>query len=183
MLSFQNWFTELRSGIFISDSPYLEIILLACGKYPKSPHGTWNRAKVCIHITDNIMLHWLCPVSNTWTVPQTAGDAPCAREGHSAAVIGTRMYIFGGCGRLTDDSDDSYFNDLYFLETSNCSYFLSLWIFLGGPMCLNFPLVVLLVQETPCYVIFSSIMYINFTGKRGPMSAIKLSRFAFQSTC
>lgn len=50
-------------------------------------------------------------------------------------------------------------------------------------MCLNFPLVVLLVQETPCYVIFSSIMYINFTGKRGPMSAIKLSRFAFQSTC
>lgn len=96
--------------------------------------SSWNlkRGKSLHTYHWHIMLHWLCPVSNTWTVPQTVGDAPCAREGHSAAVIGTRMYIFGGCGRLTDDSDDSYFNDLYFLETSNCSYFLSLWIFLGS---------------------------------------------------
>lgn len=109
----------------------LRITLLGCGKYIRSPDGTWKETKVCMQITESIKLHWLCAVSNTWTVPQTVGDAPCAREGHSAAVIGTRMYIFGGCGKLTHDSDDSYFNDLYFLETSNCSYFLSLWIFLG----------------------------------------------------
>ena len=57
-------------------------------------------------------------------MPYTTGDAPSAREGHSAAVIGSRMYIFGGCGKSTDDSDDSYFNDLYYLETSNGLFFL-----------------------------------------------------------
>jgi N-acetylneuraminic acid mutarotase len=58
-------------------------------------------------------------VSNQWSAANTTGHAPCAREGHAAAVIGTRMYIFGGCGKLNDGSDDSYFNDLYYLETGN----------------------------------------------------------------
>ncbi|KAG0616185.1 hypothetical protein M758_5G097000 [Ceratodon purpureus] len=64
-------------------------------------------------------LHVLDTVSNQWSVPSTTGDAPSAREGHAAAVIGTRMYIFGGCGKLNDGSDDSYFNDLYYLETAS----------------------------------------------------------------
>lgn len=63
------------------------------------------------------MVNLLGTVTNTWSVPQTTGDAPSAREGHSAAVIGTRMYIFGGCGKANDGSDDSYFNDLHYLET------------------------------------------------------------------
>jgi N-acetylneuraminic acid mutarotase len=64
-------------------------------------------------------LHVLDTVSNVWSAPNTTGHAPCAREGHAAAVIGTRMYIFGGCGKLNDGSDDSYFNDLYYLETAH----------------------------------------------------------------
>jgi N-acetylneuraminic acid mutarotase len=61
-------------------------------------------------------------VNNQWSVPKTIGDAPSAREGHAAAVIGTRLYIFGGCGKLNDGSDDSYFNDLYYLETGDTDF-------------------------------------------------------------
>ena len=32
----------------------------------------------------------------TWSKPQTHGQPPAARDGHTACVIGSRMYIFGG---------------------------------------------------------------------------------------
>lgn len=31
-----------------------------------------------------------------WTTVSTTGSAPCGRYRHSAAVIGSQMYIFGG---------------------------------------------------------------------------------------
>ena len=67
-------------------------------------------------------------------MPNTTGDAPSAREGHAAAVIGTRMYIFGGCGKLNDGSDDSYFNDLYYLETGDTVF---LWYSLNIDFLVN----------------------------------------------
>jgi len=31
-----------------------------------------------------------------WSKPETHGQPPAARDGHTACVIGHRMYIFGG---------------------------------------------------------------------------------------
>ncbi|BFI26818.1 Rab9 effector protein with kelch motifs [Marchantia polymorpha subsp. ruderalis] len=63
-------------------------------------------------------LHILDTVTNQWSTPITKGDGPAAREGHSAALIGTRLFVFGGCGRSPDDMEETYFNDLYILETT-----------------------------------------------------------------
>ncbi|BBH04025.1 Galactose oxidase/kelch repeat superfamily protein [Prunus dulcis] len=45
------------------------------------------------------------------------GDGPEAREGHSAALVGKRLFIFGGCGKSSNNSDEVYYNDLYILNT------------------------------------------------------------------
>lgn len=55
--------------------------------------------------------------SHTWTSPTIRGDGPEAREGHSAAVVGRRLYIFGGCGKSADNNNEVYYNDLYILNT------------------------------------------------------------------
>jgi len=49
------------------------------------------------------------------------GEAPEAREGHAAAVIGKRLYVFGGCGRSANNTNDVYYNDLYILNTGDFS--------------------------------------------------------------
>ncbi|CAM6047345.1 unnamed protein product [Sphagnum compactum] len=67
-------------------------------------------------------LHVLDTVTNTWSTPKVQGDAPSAREGHSAALIGTNIYIFGGCGKSSDDSEESYYNDLYILDTKTFTW-------------------------------------------------------------
>lgn len=55
-------------------------------------------------------------VTNTWSQPKSKGDNPAAREGHSAAIIGQKLYIFGGCGRAAEDAEETYFNDTYTLD-------------------------------------------------------------------
>ena len=52
-----------------------------------------------------------------WSKPQLEGDGPAPREGHSAALIGHVLFIFGGCGKTSDESEEIYFNDLYMLDT------------------------------------------------------------------
>jgi len=49
------------------------------------------------------------------------GEAPDAREGHASAVIGKRLFVFGGCGRYSNNTDDVYYNDLYILNTGDFS--------------------------------------------------------------
>ncbi|GJY34183.1 galactose oxidase/kelch, beta-propeller containing protein, partial [Tanacetum coccineum] len=44
--------------------------------------------------------------------PYVRGDVPEAREGHSAALIGKRLFIFGGVGNF-----HIYFDDVYILNT------------------------------------------------------------------
>lgn len=39
------------------------------------------------------------------------GDGPCARMAHASAVIGNKMYIFGGI-----TSDKKLLNDIYILD-------------------------------------------------------------------
>uniref|UniRef100_A0A0R0JV95 Uncharacterized protein n=1 Tax=Glycine max TaxID=3847 RepID=A0A0R0JV95_SOYBN len=53
----------------------------------------------------------------TWVSPTIRGEGPPAREGHSAAVVGKRLYIFGGCGKSADNNNELYYNDLYILNT------------------------------------------------------------------
>lgn len=45
------------------------------------------------------------------------GEGPQAREGHSAALVGKRLFIFGGCGKSADNGDEVYYNDLHILNT------------------------------------------------------------------
>ncbi|KAK2989336.1 hypothetical protein RJ640_015047 [Escallonia rubra] len=51
------------------------------------------------------------------TVGDKLGEGPEAREGHSAALIGKRLFIFGGCGKSSNSSDEEYFDDVYILNT------------------------------------------------------------------
>jgi hypothetical protein len=55
----------------------------------------------------------------TWECPIIRGEGPEAREGHSAAVVGQRLFIFGGCGKSADNNNEVYYNDLYILNTGN----------------------------------------------------------------
>lgn len=57
---------------------------------------------------------------NTWMAPFVRGEGPEAREGHSAALIGKRLFIFGGCGKSFDTPVEEYFDDLYILNTGEC---------------------------------------------------------------
>lgn len=55
--------------------------------------------------------------SHTWIFPSLRGDGPEAREGHSAALVGKRLFIFGGCGKSADNNEEIYYSDLYVLNT------------------------------------------------------------------
>lgn len=49
--------------------------------------------------------------------PSLRGEGPEAREGHSAALVGRRLFVFGGCGKSSSNNDEVYYNDLYILNT------------------------------------------------------------------
>jgi hypothetical protein len=57
------------------------------------------------------------------TLLQTSGEVPAPRAGHSAALIGTTLLIFGGITKSGDDSDENILNhdSVYLLNlgTSN----------------------------------------------------------------
>ncbi len=50
--------------------------------------------------------------SNTWHVVKTGGSKPGPRYGHSASVVGSKIYVFGGKG-----PDGRMYNDVHFLDT------------------------------------------------------------------
>ena len=45
-----------------------------------------------------------------WVTPVVDGERPAPREGHSAALVGTSMYVFGGSGEV------GYLNDVQVLD-------------------------------------------------------------------
>lgn len=67
--------------------------------------------------THYLIICWiyLLLASNTWISPSLRGDRPNPREGHSAALIGKRLFIFGGCGKY--DDTEIYYDDVYVLNT------------------------------------------------------------------
>ena len=52
-----------------------------------------------------------CIVSWQWSIPATTGAAPQVRSGHTATVLGSRMYIVGGCG-----SNAAFLRDVHRLD-------------------------------------------------------------------
>ncbi|EFJ05236.1 hypothetical protein SELMODRAFT_431742 [Selaginella moellendorffii] len=51
------------------------------------------------------------------SIYQHFGDVPALREGHSASLIGDNLFVFGGCGKSSDPSEE-YYNDLHVLNTN-----------------------------------------------------------------
>jgi N-acetylneuraminic acid mutarotase len=49
-----------------------------------------------------------------WREVQAQGDWPSRRSGHAAAVVGSKIYMFGG-----KDEQGRLLNDLYILHTSS----------------------------------------------------------------
>ena len=47
------------------------------------------------------------------------GEGPEVREGHSIAVIGQQLFIFGGYGQSADNNNEVYYNDLNILNIGN----------------------------------------------------------------
>jgi hypothetical protein len=54
-----------------------------------------------------------CAGTTLWRELRVKGDCPARRTGHAAAVVGTKVYIFGG-----KDQQGRLLNDLYILHTS-----------------------------------------------------------------
>ena len=49
-------------------------------------------------------------------LPDVSGKGPDAREGHSAALVGKKLFIFGGCGK-SEKNIEIYYDDLFVLDT------------------------------------------------------------------
>ncbi|KAH8028624.1 hypothetical protein HPB51_017842 [Rhipicephalus microplus] len=48
----------------------------------------------------------------TWSRPKVCGHVPGARDGHSACVMGNRMYVFGGF----EEQADRFSQDVHYLD-------------------------------------------------------------------
>ncbi|XP_042450262.1 acyl-CoA-binding domain-containing protein 6-like isoform X2 [Zingiber officinale] len=66
-------------------------------------------------------VHVFDTVSNTWIAPNLFGEGPNAREGHGAALVDKRIFIFGGCGK-SETQEEKYYNDLYILDTEKLTW-------------------------------------------------------------
>lgn len=54
-----------------------------------------------------------------WETPSVTGNLPGARDGHSACIVGSRMYIFGGFEEVIDQfSCDVHCLDLQTMQWS-----------------------------------------------------------------
>jgi len=51
-------------------------------------------------------------VQYAWTQPHITGKAPCGRYGHTASVVGSKIYIFGG-----NAGTNMRLNDMHILDT------------------------------------------------------------------
>ena len=81
--------------------------------------GTWvDDDSNSVYLND---LHVFDAETVAWSQPSTTGEAPTQREGHTASVVGTEIFVFGGAGL---DKEDSSVNlcDLHVLDTATLSW-------------------------------------------------------------
>jgi len=81
--------------------------------------GTWTDDEdSTIYMND---LHILDVTSFLWSRPACSGTYPIEREGHTASVVGKRIFVFAGT--WVDDEDQSvYLNDLHVLESDSLAW-------------------------------------------------------------
>jgi hypothetical protein len=67
---------------------------------------------ICIFWTPVIFRYLPLNLSETlaWQSPTTKGKPPSARYAHSATLVGSKLFIFGGCG------ENSVYNELLVLD-------------------------------------------------------------------
>ena len=81
--------------------------------------GTWtDEDDNTIYMND---LHILDTTQLRWRRPSTSGVAPIEREGHTAAPVGTRVFIFGGTW-VDDEETSIYLNDLFVLDVESMAW-------------------------------------------------------------
>jgi len=64
------------------------------------------------------LLFTFCSKTHTWSRPQVSGDIPGERDGHSAAIIGQHMYVFGGY----EETVERYGQDVYRLDLTTFTW-------------------------------------------------------------
>lgn len=62
-------------------------------------------------------LYMLDTTTMTWSRPQTTGDRPSARSGHTLTAIGSKLYLFGGGVWNEDEGWVHKYNDIHVLDT------------------------------------------------------------------
>lgn len=77
---------------------------------------------LCMKEVILIWFGFVVVASHTWIRPSVRGEGPEAREGHSATLVGKRLFVFGGCGKSSAINDEIYYNDLYILNTGSVLY-------------------------------------------------------------
>mmetsp|Transcript_4698 Transcript_4698/g.10235 ORF Transcript_4698/g.10235 Transcript_4698/m.10235 type:complete len:548 (-) Transcript_4698:199-1842(-) len=81
--------------------------------------GTWTDDEDnTIYMND---LHVLDVKTFTWSKPACSGTAPIEREGHTAAVVARKIFIFAGTW-VDDDDNSNYLHDLLVLEVDSMSW-------------------------------------------------------------
>jgi len=66
-----------------------------------------------------------CFNTNTfkWSIPNTTGTPPGARDGHSSCVVNTKLYIFGGYKEVTQQ----FSSEMQFLESETMTWHYPIW--------------------------------------------------------
>lgn len=65
-----------------------------------------------VHVLDQKEVNEEGEVQYAWTQPHITGKAPCGRYGHTASVVGSKIYIFGG-----NAGTNMRLNDMHILDT------------------------------------------------------------------
>jgi len=77
--------------------------------------GNNNNAAGMYQVLDDLCV--LNTDTLTWSKPQTTGDQPTARSGHTLTAIGKNLYLFGGGVWNEEEGWVHKYNDLYVLNT------------------------------------------------------------------
>lgn len=77
--------------------------------------GNNNNAAGMYQVLDDLCV--LNTDTLTWSKPQTTGDRPTARSGHTLTAIGKHLYLFGGGVWNEEEGWVHKYNDLYVLNT------------------------------------------------------------------
>ncbi|KAG9284609.1 hypothetical protein G9A89_004651 [Geosiphon pyriformis] len=109
---------KARNEVFVMEANTLNVLAFVTSGTIPSPRSLHTH----VNIGDNMIvwggipqnheekpdqnLYILNTVSKVWRKPKVHGDIPIGRSGHSATVLGTTMFVFGG------QTDDYYLNDL-----------------------------------------------------------------------